>query len=395
MRSLFFVRPELTWLRIYTFTIFGTSVLVASYFPLYYAQLGFSNTQIGLLYALGPMISIFSNMLWSLTSDRYRTVKKILMLLLLGQIMMTVFLSMSSNFSMIMFCITIFYFFFYPVFPLTDTLAISTAKQYNKNFITVRIFGSIGYATFAIVIGYVLTLIGSKWTLAVSILIALASLIFSMFVKDRVSTVAKVNLSGIWSILKQKELIWFFGCVFCLAIGLRMNDAFLTISLHDLGATENLIGWSMLASALAEVPIFILLNIYGDRFKELPLLIFASLMFALRFLLMGLTNTPYGIIGVQMMHGVSFGVFYVTAIRMLTRMIPDSYRATGLALFTVMWSSISGLLSGTFGGMVFEHFGRSNFYLVAMAFSILACCGFASRYLFREPGSPKEIQRSM
>lgn len=385
MKKSSFARPELTWLRAFTFTVFGTSVLVASYFPLYYAQLGFTNSQIGLLYALGPMISLFANLLWSLTSDRYRTIKKILILLLIGQIIMTVVLSLSSTFSVIMISITIFYFFFYPVFPLTDTIAISTAKQYDKSFIMIRIFGSLGYATFAIVIGYVLTSIGSEWTLAVSMVITVAALIFSFFIKDRVSTVAKVDFSGIWSILKQKELLWFFGCVFCLALGLRMNDAFLTISLHDLGATQDLIGWAMLASAMTEVPIFLFLSIYGEKFKELPLLVFASLMFTVRFLLMGMTTSPYGIIGVQMMHGISFGVFYVTAIRMLTRLIPDDYRATGLALFTIMWSSASGLLSGTFGGMLFEYSGRTNFYLVAMAFSALACLGFASRYLYRKP----------
>ncbi|MNN55924.1 Major Facilitator Superfamily protein [compost metagenome] len=86
-----------------------------------------------------------------------------------------------------------------------------------------------------------------------------------------------------------------------------------------------------------------------------------------------------------MLHGFTFGIFYVTSIRMLTRLIPDQFRATGMALFTIVWSSLSGLISGTFGGMLFQHLGRQNFYLIAMLTAIAACIGFGSRYLYRGP----------
>jgi len=378
-------RPNLSSMRAFSFTIYGTMVLVSTYFPLFYAKLGFSNSQIGVLYALGPMISLIANLLWSIASDKYRTVKKIMCILLIGQIIMSYILSISTSFSMIMLIITIFYFFFYPVFPLSDTIAINAAKQHGKSFITVRIFGSIGYAFFALVIGYVLSLIGASRTMWVTMAIAGIALLITMFIQDQSSPVAKMNMSGIWSILRQKELLWFFGCVFCLAISARMNDAFLTITLKDLGAGENVIGWAQLASSCSEIPIFLFLSIYGDRFKELPLLIFASLVFATRFLLVSLTGSAYAIIAIQLMHSFSFGIFYVTSIRMLTRLIPDEFRATGMALFTIAWSSASGLLSGTLGGIVFEQFGRQRFYLIAMTFALIACIGFATRYFHRDP----------
>ncbi|MGG6313439.1 MFS transporter [Paenibacillus macerans] len=379
-------RPDIGWLRAFTFTVYGTSVLVSSYFPLFYAQLGFSNSQIGLLYALGPMISLVSNLLWSLASDRYRTIKKILLILLIGQIALTFILSASTSFSVIMAVITVFYFFFYPVFPLSDTISISTAKQHGINFISIRLFGSFGYAVFALTIGYVLARVGSSNTMWVSITIAGLALAFILFVKDQPTSVAKMDLSGIWAILRQKELLWFFGCVFVLAIGMRMNEAFLSIALKELGAGESIIGWAMLASSLSEIPVFIYLSFHGEKYKELPLLLFASLLFAVRFLLMGLTESAYGILAIQAMHGVTFGIFYVTAIRMLTRLIPDEFRATGMALYTIMWSSLAGLLSGTFGGIIFEQFGRQPFYLVAMGSSLIAFIGFASRYFQKQPG---------
>ncbi|GAA0133833.1 MFS transporter [Paenibacillus sp. YSY-4.3] len=391
MNSQPLARSEVSWLRALIFTIYGTSALVASYFPLFYADLGFSRTQIGYIYAVGPMISLISNLLWSYASDRFRTIKKILFILLTGQILMSFFLSMTTQFAVIMFIITLYYSFFYPVLPLSDSIAISTAKRHNKNFLSIRIFGSIGYAIFALLIGYVLSAIPSITTMGVSMIIAGTALFFTLFVKDQATSVARVNFSGILSILKQKELLWFLGCVFCLALGMRMNDAFLSISLHDLGAGQELIGWAMLLSAFSEIPIFLLLTRYGANFKELPLMLLASLMFALRFMLVGISDSATSILLIQLMHGVSFGIFYVTAIRMLSRLIPAQFQATGLALFTVMWSSLSGLCSGAFGGMVFEHFGRENFYFVAMGTALLAFIGFASRYFYK---SKPKVQSS-
>ena len=95
-----------------------------------------------------------------------------------------------------------------------------------------------------------------------------------------------------------------------------MNEAFLTLTLSELGAGEGLIGWSLMVSAASEIPIFFLLSKYGDKMKE-PLLTFASLMFALRFLLMALAADPLSVLAVQSLHSITFGVFYVTAVRIL------------------------------------------------------------------------------
>lgn len=378
-------RSELYWLRAFAFTIYGTSVLIFSYFPLFYAEIGFTKSQIGLLFALGPMISLIANLIWSIASDKYRTIKKIMIILLIGQIAMIFILSSTTTFSVIVLVITLFYFFYYPVFPLSDTIAINAAKNHGKSFISIRVFGSIGFAILSIVIGYVLSLIGSAEIMKVSIAITSVCLILTLFIKDQSTPVAKMNLSGIVPIFRQKELLWFFACVFLLALGTRMNDAFLTISLSELGASKGLIGWAMLASSGSEIPVFLYLSFRGDKYKELPLLVIASLIFALRFFLMSGVDSAVGIVMIQLLHGFTFGIFYVTAIRMLTRLIPDQFRATGMALFTIVWSSLSGLISGTFGGLLFEHFGRQSFYLIAMITAIAACIGFASRYLYRGP----------
>lgn len=389
------------WLRSFMFTLYGTSVLVVSYFPLFYAHLGFSSPQMGLLYSVGPLISILSNLFWSMMSDRLGTVRKIMALLLGGQLVTAIILYQATSFSSVLLILSCFYFFYYPVFPLADTMAIKVAQRHGRNFIAIRVFGSLGYSFFALTIGYVLRELGPEYSVAICIIIVITALLITWGLKDvKHSEPSQIvnpdeqtsdpelplKRAGLRQILLQKEVLWFFGSVFLLAIGYRMNEAFLTISLKGMNAGDEIVGWALLASALSEIPVFFLLSRYGDRFKELPLLAFASLMFTLRFLLMALVQAPGAVVAIQAMHSVTFGICYVTAVRYITRMIPDHLRATGMALFTVVWSSGAGLLSGTFGGLIYQDAGRAVFYGVATGFSILAFIGFLLRHLLDSGG---------
>lgn len=389
------------WARSFLFTIYGTSVLVVSYFPLFYTHLGFSSSQIGYLYSLGPLISILSNLFWSMISDKLGTVRKIMFILLAGQLVTGLLLARAAEFSSVMLILSFFYFFYYPVFPLADTMAIKVAERHGRNFITIRVFGSLGYSFFALTVGYALRALGSTWSLTLCIIIIIAALLITLGLKDvkRPAVIETTNQdkdtaeadnskNGLKDILLQKEVLWFFGCVFVLALGHRMNEAFLTISLKQLGAGEEIIGWALLASALSEIPVLFILSRYGDKFKELPLLALGSLMYALRFLLMSLADHPGSMIAIQAMHSISFGVFYVTSVRYITRIIPDRLRATGLAIFTVVWSSASGSLSGTFGGIIYQEAGRYIFYIVATGFSLLAFAGFLGQHLLKSNLEP-------
>ncbi|WP_340008216.1 MFS transporter [Paenibacillus sp. FSL K6-0276] len=381
------------WLRSFLFTIYGTSVLVVSYFPLFYTHLGFSSSQVGYLYSLGPLISILSNLFWSMISDKLGTIRKIMFILLAGQLVTGLLLARATEFSTVMLILSFFYFFYYPVFPLADTMAIKIAERHGRNFISIRVFGSLGYSFFALTVGYTLRALGATWSLTLCIIIIIIALLITIGLKDVKKPAPELPKQedltaesgkkehGLKDILLQKEVLWFFGCVFVLALGHRMNEAFLTISLKQLGAGEEVIGWALLASALSEIPVLFILGRYGDRFKELPLLALASLMYALRFLLMSLADHPGSMIAIQAMHSLSFGVFFVTSVRYITRIIPDRLRATGLAIYTVVWSSAAGLLSGTFGGMIYQDAGRPTFYMVAVGFSVLAFIGFLGQHL--------------
>ncbi len=118
-----------------------------------------------------------------------------------------------------------------------------------------------------------------------------------------------------------------------------------------------------------------MLSKYGHKYKELPLLAVCSLVYGIRFLMMSWIDNPLWVIVTQLMHSVSFGIFLFTAIRYIQMVIPDQYRASGQAVFAVIWSGVAGLLSGTIGGWIFNDFSPQTMYAFGsgLAFVAMIC----------------------
>jgi PPP family 3-phenylpropionic acid transporter len=368
-------------MRSFSFTNYMTNAIILSVFPIYFHLLGFSKTQSGLLYAIGPAVGIAANLIWGVTSDRFQTIKKVILVLLTGQLAMMLTLFQFETFPVIFIVILIFYFFQTPVNGLNDSQTLLYAAKTGKSYASFRVMGSFGFAVAAVSFGYIIR-VPDKLSIAVlSICTIAVTLAISLGLKDDRESGKKMGFSGLFQVLMSRKVLVFFVLLFLLALAARVNDSFLSLYLIELGADPSIVGISWMVSALSEIPIFFLLGRYGNRMHELPLLGIGAVFYALRFLIMSLPLEPHWIIVTQAMHSVSFGIFLITAIRYMQALIPDQYRATGQALFNVVWGGMAGLVSGAAGGKVFDLWGGQTLYFIAALLAAAAAAGFFSAHI--------------
>ncbi len=372
-------RKETFALRIYIFFAYSTAAMVVAFIPLYFMDRGFSEQQIGIIYSTGPFISIFSNILMGLASDKYRTIKRLLMVLLFGQLVMLSLLFPIENFALVCLVMMGFYFFQTPINPLSDSLLLLASQHTGTPYAMVRIFASMGFASTAYAIGLILKQVGSGWTLYLALATVLITLGLTVFIKDYQGQARKIDFSGFLKLIRQKNVILFFLIILTLSIPHRMYEGFLAVSMRQLGASDSLVGLAWLISATSEIPILYLLGKYGHKFKELPLLMFAALMYAARMWIMSEIQDPRWMLATQTMHSVTFGIFFSTALRYLSNLIPDEFRASGQALFAVVWAGLAGIISGMFGGFIYESFGREVFFKMGAGFALAAAAAFLLR----------------
>jgi PPP family 3-phenylpropionic acid transporter len=377
------IKSQHRLLRLFTFSFFMTMGIVVTFFPLYFDYKGYSKIQIGLLYAIGPLIGIATNLLWGFLSDRFQTVKKIMIILIFGQLITAILVFTAGWFSLLYVCLAMFFFFQQPVNSLNDSQLMLSIRASGKSYASFRVWGSIGFAVSAGGFGLLLRHYGTGLTPILCLFTITCTLILVFFLKDARQSGKKMALGGMLSILRSRKFVWFLILIIIMSVSHRFNDGFLALYMRQLGASDSVIGYAWMASALSEIPMFFFLSRHGHRFKELPLLAFAGIIYALRFFIMGSIHNPAWIIAVQLLHSLTFGVFLITANRYISQIIPDEYRSSGQAIFAVAWSSIAGLISGMLGGWMYDAVGGSTVYVIAGCLSIVAAIGFLATHLFQ------------
>ena len=372
-------------LKPFTFSFFMTMGIVVSFFPLYFDYKGYTKLQIGMLYAIGPLIGIATNLLWGILSDKFQTVKRIMLVLLVGQAAAALLVFQADRFIVLYLCLAVFFFFQQPVNSLNDSQLMLHVGQTRASYASFRIWGSIGFAFAAGFFGLLLKAFGYGLTPWLCLTTIGLSLLLALLLKDAQRQPGRIAFGGMFAIVRQKRFLWFLLLICLMATAHRMNDGFLAVHMRQLGAPATLVGYAWMASALSEIPIFFFLSKFGHRYKELPLLAFAGLAYTVRFTLVALAHNPVWIIFIQMLHSLTFGIFLFTAVRNLQSIVPDPYRSSGQAIFTVAWSSVAGLISGTLGGYLFDKWGGATLYGVGAGLALLAALGFAATHVL-QPG---------
>lgn len=377
------VRDERS-MRTFSFVMYMTMALTVSFFPLYFSAQGYSKLQIGTIYAIGPFIGIAANLVWGYASDKLQTIRKVLIVILCGQLLTTVILSQTDTIAWLYVVMVAYNFFFTPINGLNDSLTLLTIRRTGKSYASFRVWGSLGFAFSSLAFGTILHAVGVEHTILFTIGTISLSLCIAFFLKDRSGgSSGAISFSGFFDIIRQPRLLLFLALIFTMSFAHRTNDGFLALTMRELGASDTVIGWAWTASSLSEIPMFFWLSKNGHRFKELPLLMIASFFYAVRFFLVSIVSDPLWIIPLQLMHSVTFGIFLVTALRYIQQLIPDQFRATGQAIYNIVWSCLAGLASGIVGGWVFDGWGAPVMYRIAAFSAVLACFGFLLTSLYQ------------
>lgn len=370
------LRGQLFILRGLQFANYALLVLLITYFPLYFDKLGYTKLQIGAIYSIGPMLSIVSNIVVGMLSDKTQNLKRILSLLFIGQILGLALLLPVKEFGIMAVIMAFFYFCQTPMNAMLDSVSLLAAETMKRSFPSIRVFGSLGYAICAITFGFLLKQFGSDLTISIGLAVVGTSLVLSLMLGNFQASLRKFEFGGLWIILKQRDSILFFVMIMLISIAHRINEGFLALAMRDLGAGDAMIGVASLVSSVSEIPVFFLLAKYGHRYRELPLLAVASFLYVIRLGLLSMATEPWMMVMLQFSHCVTFAILYITALRYLQILIPDEFRSSGQAIFAVVWSGIAGVTAGMLGGWLIDMIGFSSAFRLGAAFALLGAIGF-------------------
>src|SRR5690625_6075686 len=132
---------------------------------------------IGVIMTGGPFVSIFANPFWGYLSDRLQNIKRIIIIMMWGNLIIIQFVFHLNIQTVVFIAMIIFFFFQTPMFSQSNSLILNTIEGTDKKFGSFRIWGSLGWSLMAMAAGPVIDRlgIGNMWIVyTVMILVAIA-----------------------------------------------------------------------------------------------------------------------------------------------------------------------------------------------------------------------------
>ncbi len=376
--------PSLKTLKLLMFSYFATSTIIVSYLPLYLNFRGLTSIQIGWVLAIKPFVSIFAQPFWGYLSDKFKTVKYILIFCILTVLITGILFFQLGSLPLFFIVGSIFFFVAAPIEPLSDSIALRSSLNVGVSFGSIRMWGAIGFAVSSLLVGKYLTFVGIEYIYIPFIFFGVIAFIYACKVIDVKVESEPIQLKDTVKIFKNKSFVVFLILILFLMITHNANDNFIGLYIGQLGGDNSLIGMAWFVGVFSEGIVYATASYWFRKYHPLVFVIIAGLLYSLRWWLYAIVDDPTLIIVLQFLHGLSFGVFFIAAFEYVTRLIPNLLQSTGHLVF---FSSIgvSGIIGSLVGGALFDKFGGSTLYFILCALSVLgtACILFYQIFLVR------------
>jgi MFS transporter, PPP family, 3-phenylpropionic acid transporter len=369
------LKRPIIYLSLFLFFYHSSNTLIGTFLPLYFQDKALSGTEIGWLMAIGPFTSLFFQPFFGFLSDKYKTIKRMLFICLIGVIISSLIMFQVQGFLLLFVVSGIFFSLFIPIGALGDSLALNTAQQFGSSFGRVRMWGSAGFAVTSFLGGQILLEIGIGNLMYPYLLFSLLTFGVCWKLTDVNVPADPVNLKEAVSAVFQPRFVALLVFIMFVTIGHRTNDIYSGLYITELGGNESLVGLSWFIGVTCEALIFLFSPVWIRWFNEMTFMVIAAGLYGLRWILISFASSPMEVVWLQAIHGISFGVFYLCAFQYATNYFPAKFRSTGQQVFISVFFGLSGIIGSLAGGMILDSFSGEALYRVISYSAFAGCLG--------------------
>lgn len=361
------MKRDVLLLRIYAFIFF---MGVGTFFPyvyLYMRGLGFSNSQIGILAALGPAVMMVIQPFWGWVTDLTGRPDRVSMILAFGVAGTVALLLTGQTFPMVVLYMILFNVFYSSIIPIFDSIALSTLEKNSKvSYGQVRWLGSLSFALTAFAVGWIVerTHVSIALWNFVGIALIVAVIAGRLPAKRKVGNPQNLK---IWPLFKSKELVVFLAAGSLVIGSHAINYTFLPLLMIEIGGGEGILGMAMLISAFSEIPFFFFSSYLIRKYRLRALLLVAFAATGLRWYLYSIAVTPNQLLLLQLLHSITFGLMYSSAVIYVGQLTPKHLQASGQNLFWAVTYGFGNVVANLVGGWVSEYYSVQATFKVAAA----------------------------
>ena len=333
-------------LSLYYVFIYGAIGITLPFFPQYLKSLGLTGTEVGMLLAVSPALSLVAPPFWGQLADR--TGRPGLVLLVVTAVAcgcFAVFLVVKS-FTAVFFVFVIYGCFASAISTLIDSMTLHHVAQSGGSYARVRLWGSIGFATMSLSFGRLVDVIDERVVIVTVVLTALGSG-WTALGLSRVTVIAaagpRPDFAAALRMAERREVRVFLVAVALHWFACGPYHSALSIHVTALGLPTRVIGDAATLGVLSEIAVMTTWPRWGHLVSPKRLLFLSFAASALRWLGVALTDSGTVLVLLGLFHAFTFGIFFLSAVAFMAERSPPTLRATGQALFVAAAFGVGGL----------------------------------------------------
>jgi PPP family 3-phenylpropionic acid transporter len=357
------VRKYLMLSGLYLFVYYAFGAL----YPLlsqYYKSIHLTGTQIGMISAVPPVVSIVAQPVWGMICDRYQIRKPILVLALTASAMVALLFTMVSSFAWVLFLFIVFSMFQCAVVPVSDSMALTYAKRQHMQFGSIRMWGAVGFAVAAYLTGLAVQAWGPNmlfYFYSTSFFLAI------LFMRSVPGEAEETRFgSGVFDGLKEllrlpRFVLFLIGC-FCLFGSVNANNIWFSLYYQHIGGSVAGVGLAFFLFAGSEAPFMKAAGYLIRRWGLEVTLLIAATVSVIRWFWYGSAPSTALITACFFLQGASVGFYLASAAQYVRENTPSHLQVTALALFSAFGQGLGSMTCNLVAGVIADYAGILSVY---------------------------------
>ncbi|KUP20675.1 MFS transporter [Paenibacillus sp. DMB5] len=339
-----------------------------SYLTLLLKNNGMAVSQIGMMMAAGTLIAICIQPVWGLIADRYNQARLVLILSVAVPAVLAGFYRF-DYFIVMLLIYTVSTIFSATQAPIADSYAIAAANKAGSSYGSIRMMMSIGAAVGAYAGGQYIELFSVSTIWLPFLLLSSVAVIFALTLPRQAEENHMMSQSfsqGVKQLLSNRIFLAFLGGCFLVNQTMAAFGTYFVVAFQSVGGSASYAGIALFIASFTNVPSMLYASKVIRKLGRERTLLIGALIYVLRWGIQVAFPYPSVMVGVQVLHGLSFGLFYIAAVEYVSQITSSEIQATGQSVFNIVFSGFAGILGNLLNGLLLSEGGVGLMNLACM-----------------------------
>jgi MFS transporter, PPP family, 3-phenylpropionic acid transporter len=335
---------------------FAAAAALLPFSSIYYKSLDFSPQQIGVLLGIPLLTSVLATPAWGALADATHRHRAILLIAVAGAAAGAALIPTTDTYGLVAVFALVQAAMFAPVNALLDNGALTLLGARAEHYGRFRVWGTIGWGISAPLVGWVVADRGPRWIYPIYVVLMGGLLVAALRLPVSDRPPSERFGSRVRALALSPSLWAFLTVAFLGGVGMSMINAYLPLYLNGMDAT-GLVGVALLIATISELPVMMMGPALLGRLGLPQAFILALVLYGLRGLALSFAGSPWAVLALQLLHGPTFALMWVSGVALARRLAPPGVGAMAQGLFTSTSMGLGGALGAVAGGRLYAHGG--------------------------------------